>query len=302
VKKKIYIAGGAGMLGEAFNRQFGKDYELRVTDINQADPWIEFLDFRDYKAYRADVTSFNPDYLFHIGAHTNLEYCERNSTDAYATNTTSVEYAVSISNELNIPLLYIGTAGIFDGKKNGYDESDAPNPLGHYAKSKWLGEKCVAENKKDYLICRAGWMMGGGPAKDKKFVGKIMSQITEGRKELKIVNDKFGTPTYTNDFADNVKLLLEKEHWGLYNMACADQTSRMDVTKEILRILGKENEIGLTEVSSDYFRDEYFAPRPASEQLVNAKLNELQLNRMRDWRICLREYIRYYYSDNSRNN
>ena len=61
-------------------------------------------------------------------------------------------------------------------------ESDIPNPIGHYAKSKYLGEKYVIENTKDYLICRAGWMMGGGPKKDKKFIQKIMKQLKVGKK------------------------------------------------------------------------------------------------------------------------
>ena len=61
------------------------------------------------------------------------------------------------------------------------------------------------------MICRAGWMMGGGPAKDKKFIHKIMSQIKNGSNEIYIVNDKFGTPTYTLDFAKNMKLILTKK-------------------------------------------------------------------------------------------
>ena len=81
--------------------------------------------------------------------------------------------------------------------------------IGHYAKSKYLGEKYVIDNSKDYLICRAGWM-GGGMKKDKKFVKKIIKQIHDGKQKLHVVNDKLGTPTFTFDFADNTKLLIEK--------------------------------------------------------------------------------------------
>lgn len=285
------------MLGEAFYRQFNNGFELKVTDIDLNEDWISYLDFRDFNAYRNEVLSFQPDYLFHLGAHTGLEYCEKNIEDAYLTNTIAVENAVSISNELDIPLLYISTAGIFDGKKNTYDDWDAPNPMGHYARSKYMGEKFVVENKNKYFVCRAGWMMGGGPAKDKKFVGKILRQIKEGKKELNIVNDKFGTPTYTHDFARNVKTLLDQGFWGVYNMACAGETSRLEVTKEIIRILKKENEIRLHEVNSDFFKEEYFAQRPASEKLINVKLNLRQINIMRDWKVCLEEYLNTYYNE-----
>jgi dTDP-4-dehydrorhamnose reductase len=295
VKQRIYIAGGGGMLGEAFYRQFKKEYDCKVTDIDLNEPWISFLDFRDKDAYRADVLSFRPDYLFHLGAHTSLEYCEENKEDAYLTNTTAVEHAVNISNELDIPLLYISTAGIFDGRKVSYNDWDSPNPRGHYARSKYHAERFVVENKKEHLVCRAGWMMGGGPGKDKKFVGRIMEQIRSGRTKLNVVNDKSGTPTYTVDFANNVRSLLAKEQWGLYNMACSGETSRLEVAGEILRILKKEDEIVLNQVSSDFFKKIYFAPRPDSERLINAKLNGCNMNQMRDWKLCLEEYLFTYY-------
>ena len=137
--------------------------------------------------------------------------------------------------------------------------------------------------------------MGAGPKKDKKFIQKIMRQLKEGKKELWVVNDKDGTPTYTQDFAKNVKLLLEREYWGLYNMVCDGQTSRLEVAQELVHQLGLDREIKITEVPSDYYRDEYFAARPASERLVNRKLNLRGLNMMRDWRVALSEYLRDYY-------
>ena len=138
-------------------------------------------------------------------------------------------------------------------------------------------------------------MMGGGPRKDKKFVQKIMSQLKDGKRELFIVNDKLGTPTYTHDFAQNVKLLIEREFWGLYNMVCSGITGRYEVTLELIKVLKKENEIKITPVQSDYWKKEYFAQRPPSERLINKKLDLRGLNIMRDWRVCLAEYIKNYY-------
>jgi dTDP-4-dehydrorhamnose reductase len=295
--KKIFIAGCGGMLGEAFYQQYKDKYALRCTDIDTNDEWLSFLDFRDVNEYRRQVKDFAPDYLFHLGAYTDLEFCEKNQDETYITNTISVENAVFIANELNIPLLYISTAGIFDGKKELYDDWDTPNPLGVYARSKYMGERFVVENAKRYLVCRAGWMMGSGPAKDKKFIQKLMKQLKNGQEELFIVNDKDGTPTYTHDFTKNVMLLLEKEYWGLYNMVCGGQTSRFEVASELLKILDLTGKIKLTSVSSDYFKDIYFADRPPSERLINRKLNIRDINIMRDWRMALKEYINDYYKD-----
>ena len=293
--KKIYIAGCGGMLGEAFYRQFREDYNLKCTDLDVNSPWLSYLDFREFDEYRQDVWDFNPDYLFHLGAYTDLEFCEQNPDETYRTNTLSVENAVYIANILDIPLLYISTAGIFDGQKESYDDWDQPNPIGVYARSKYMGERFVVEHAHRYLICRAGWMMGGGPKKDKKFIGKLMKQLESGNKELFVVNDKNGTPTFTHDFAKSVKIQIEKEYWGLYNMACEGLTSRLEVGMEMVKILGLEKIIKITPVSSDYFRDVYFAARPPSERLEDRKLRIRGLNGMRDWPLALKDYLENYY-------
>jgi dTDP-4-dehydrorhamnose reductase len=291
------MAGSGGMLGQAFQGVFSVDYELRCTDKDVNEPWLDLLDFRDFDAYRKDVEAFKPDYLFHLGAHTDLEYCEENVHDAYLTNTTAVENAVYIANRLDIPLLYISTAGIFDGSKDTFDDWDLPNPLGHYARSKYAGERHVTSQARRHLVCRAGWMMGGGPRKDKKFIQKLMRQLKDGKKELAIVHDKLGTPTYTYDFANTVKALLEAEYWGLYNMVCEGVTSRLEVAHELLAVLGLSEKVAINEVSSDYFKKQFFAPRPDSERLINRKLALRGLNTMRDWRVALRDYVGSAYKD-----
>ena len=284
------------MLGDAFYKQFN-NYELKCTDIDVNENWLSYLDIRSFTDYRDDVIKFHPQYLFHLGAFTDLEYCELNPQDNYETNTQSVEYGVKIANELNIPILYISTAGIFNGKKDIYDENDTPDPMGHYAKSKYLAEKFVQNHAKKYLICRAGWMMGGGPRKDKKFIQKLISQIANGQDVLFIVNDKLGTPTYTHDFARNVKLLIEKGKTGLYNMVCNGKTSRVEVACELLNLLRLNGSVKISEVSSDFFQKEYFAPRPASERLINARLHKESLDVMKGWKTSLSDYISESYSD-----
>jgi dTDP-4-dehydrorhamnose reductase len=290
------MAGVGGMLGEAFHHRFAADYDILCTDKDVNAPWLSFLDFRDRDDYARRAEAFAPDYLFHIGAHTSLEYCEENPGDAYATNTLAVENAVWIANRLEIPLLYISTAGIFDGRQETYDDWDQPNPLGHYARSKYMGERFVAENAARHLICRAGWMMGAGPAKDKKFIQKLMRQLRGGATELKVVDDKLGTPTYTRDFAKQVKVLLEKEYWGLYNVVCEGVTSRLEVATRLVETLGLAKKVKIVPVGSDHFAKEYFAPRPPSERLLTSKLDLRDCNVMRDWRTCLDEYLAEFYA------
>ncbi|MDB9705242.1 sugar nucleotide-binding protein [Gammaproteobacteria bacterium] len=295
--KKIFMSGCGGMLGEAFYEVFKTSYQLKCTDIDLNEEWLSYLDFRNLDAYFSSVQKFMPDYLFHIGAHTDLEYCETNINDAYLTNTTSVENAVFVANSLDIPLLYISTAGIFDGKQDIYDDWALPNPICHYARSKYAGEQFVLQHAKFPIVLRAGWMMGGGPKKDKKFVSKILNQIKLGKKTLHIVNDKLGTPTYTYDFANNAKIIIENKLWGLYNLVCQGVTGRLEVAKRILSVCDLETKIEIIEVNSEHFTEDYFVARPNSERLINKKLQLRGLDQMRDWKICLDEYLTESYKD-----
>ena len=175
-----------------------------------------------------------------------------------------------------------------------YTDFDQPNPLGYYAKSKYEGELWVRRSIDRHFVIRAGWMMGGGPKKDKKFINKLFKQIKAGKKTLHVVDDKLGTPTYTVDFARGIQRLLESELYGLYNQVCGGSCSRYDVAVELIRLLSLEGQVKVEKVSSDFFKEEYFAPRPASEKLVTTKLDARKLNVMRDWKVCLAEYAEVY--------
>lgn len=294
---RLYLAGCGGMLGTAVHTVLSQENEVRTTDLDPSEPWLGRLDFRDLGAYAADVKDFGPEMLLHIGAHTDLEFCERNADDAYATNTLAVENAIVIANALEIPLVYISTAGIFDGGKPVYDDWDGPNPMGVYARSKYMGELAVQARVARHFIFRAGWMMGGGPKKDKKFVGKITRQIRDGAKVLNIVDDKLGTPTYTIDFAKNLAAMIRTEYYGLYNMACEGNTSRLEVATEIVKLMGLNDEVAIKAVSSDFFAQEYFAARPPSECMRNYKLQLRGMDMMKNWRVALDEYLRADYAE-----
>ena len=90
------------MLGEAFYKQFKDDYMLKCTDIDVNENWLSYLDFREFDTYSKDVVDFKSDWLFHLGAYTDLEFCELNEEDTYSTNTESVKHAVKIANDLDI--------------------------------------------------------------------------------------------------------------------------------------------------------------------------------------------------------
>ncbi|MBD3169551.1 MAG: sugar nucleotide-binding protein [candidate division Zixibacteria bacterium] len=287
---RIFITGCGGMLGKAVYEKFSAHCQVKATDIDINENWLEYADVRNYHATLKMAAEYSPDLIINLAALTDLEYCEKNPEESWKTNALGAENMAMISKKLKVPHVYISTAGIFDGEQEYYNDFDEPNPLSIYAKSKYYGEKYIHSKLERFFIFRAGWMMGGGIKKDKKFVNKIFKQIQAGNRTLYVVDDKLGTPTYTVNFADCMYQIVQTDLYGLYNMVCGGSCSRYDVAEEFVKLLGLENEIKIEIVDSGYFKTEYFAPRPASEKLVNLKLESRGINYMRDWRECLRDY------------
>lgn len=288
---RVLITGCGGMLGDAMYRTFVAAHgQVHATDLVLTEPWLSPLDVRELGDCERTFAEVRPGIVLHLAALTDLEYCETNQDDCWRTNALGAENVALLARRYDATMVYISTAGIFGGEKEEFHDFDRPNPLSHYGRAKYYGEQVVAAMVPRHFCLRAGWMMGGGPKKDKKFVNKIFQQIRSGARELRVVDDKFGTPTYTVDFARSVLFLVTTSYHGVYNHVCEGGGSRYDVAVEFVRLLGLADRVGVVKVGSDYYKESYFAPRPLSERLVNLKLNARRLNRMRDWRTCLAEY------------
>lgn len=294
---RVYIAGCAGMLGDAVYKALSGIASVKATDIDVIENWIEYADVRDCYAIREAVISFRPNIIINLAALTDMEQCEQEPENAWLTNALGTENLGLLANELDVPYVYISTAGIFGSEEEEHNDFEIPNPASVYAKSKFAGEIFVREHVRKYYVVRAGWMMGGGPRKDKKFINKIYKQIKAGATQLNVVDDKFGTPTYTHDFAHGLIKLLESDLYGVYNQACEGSCSRHEVALEFLRLLGLDEVVKVNKVSSDFFKKEYFAHRPRSEKLSNLKLKSRGLFVMRNWKVALAEYAGIYLDD-----
>lgn len=280
----ILVTGCGGMLGEAVWNELKDYHTVYASDCDVNEQWLHYLDVR----YPDQVNKFfrivKPNVVLHLAALTDMEYCELNPQHAYDVNFYGTLNVARATKDYNASLVYISSAGIFDGAKETYTEADTPNPLNVYAKSKYAGE-LVASCYIKSIIIRAGWMMGGGPKKDKKFVNKLVKQIRAGAKELFVVSDKLGTPTYTYELAKIIRLMVENQQYGIFHGACDGGGSRVDVARVLLENLGK-NDISLCEVKSDHFKREYFAKRPHSE-----KLTSIRIGAAPPWQDCLKDYI-----------
>jgi dTDP-4-dehydrorhamnose reductase len=263
--ERVFITGCGGMLGDAIYPHFSSLYR--------------------------------PDMVVHLAAETDLEYCESHPNVAKETNALATQTVAKLSEKYGATLIYISTAGVFDGLKTGpYTELDKPNPIMVYGQTKYEGELYALKYCRRTFVVRAGWMMGGGRRKEKKFIYKILQQVSNGSEEIYAVDDKWGTPTYAYDFASNLIHLLRTKKYGTYHMACEGRGTRYDVAKMLLQICNRPD-VKLTPVSSKFFKERYFAPRPRSEMMLNANLHKLGLNNMRPWGNSLRDYIEEYFHE-----
>ncbi len=277
---KVLVTGAHGMLGVDLCRVFSDRYSVHETDVDE-------LDIRDYDSVRRFVSDIDPQIIVHLAAMTDVDACEREPDLAYRANAIGTQNVVNAANAHDAILVYLGTGSIYGGSADRpYTEYDEARPISVYSRSKYEGEKYVLSTARKAFIVTAGWMFGGG-IQDKKFVRKII-ELARVREELKVVNDKFGSPTYTYDLARGILELLEWGRYGKYHMANSGYCSRYELAKKIMKLSGNL-ECVLTPVSSEEFP--LAAPRPRMEAIVNYNLMLLGRDMMRPWEAAMESYV-----------
>lgn len=286
---KALVTGANGMLGNDLCAELAlNNITVYATDIDKASSGIVYLDVADTYKIKSAIAEFRPDIVFHLAAETNVDKCEQETVHAYKVNTLGTENVALACLSYDIPMVYISTGSVFDGKKGApYTEFDEPNPVNIYARTKWEGEKIVQKLLNRYYIIRAGWMIGGAK-KDKKFVAKIV-ELLKTEKEIPVVTDKKGSPTFTRDFAKGIIELVSLERYGLYHMVNQGSCSRYEIAQKIVELTQKKG-VTIKPITSDSFP--LPAPRPDSEALENFKLNLLGICEMRSWQKALEDYIK----------
>jgi dTDP-4-dehydrorhamnose reductase len=282
---KVLVTGAAGMLGGDVCRILADRHEIYATDHASG---MEELDVSVPDEVFGVVRRVQPNLVIHLAAWTDVDGCERDPRRAYRVNSVGTQNVALACQERDIPLVYLSTIAVFGGDKpEPYTEFDTPAPQSVYSRSKHQGELIVQSLLRRYYIVRAGWMFGGDQ-RDKKFVGKIFWAARESA-ELRVVNDKFGSPTYTVDLARGLGRLIETDLYGVYHMVNPGGVpSRFEVASHVLDYAGITT-CRLVPVSSAAFP--LPAPRPRMEAGYNLHLELLGLNWMRLWTEALREYV-----------
>jgi dTDP-4-dehydrorhamnose reductase len=245
------------------------------------------MDVTDLSRVREVVGREQPDLVIHTAAHTNCDQGEQQPDLPYKVNLVGTWNIALACGDVGSQLAYVSSCGIFDGQKSSpYTELDTPNPLTQHHKSKVLAEQIVSQQIREHYILRPGWLFGGRADHERNFVAKRHREALASD-VLNSVSDRFGSPTYTVDFARAANRLIDARAFGLYHLGNQGACSRYDYVQGCLRALGRNNK--LLPVDSEQFPR--LAPVPVSEALENYFLRLRGFPPMRDWREAMNEYV-----------
>jgi dTDP-4-dehydrorhamnose reductase len=263
--KKIVILGKSGMLGNRMCDFYEKNENYTLFYFNK-----ETLDITNFKEVSINLQNIKPDILINCVAYTNVDEAENNREQAFLINAKAVLNLAEVCSKLNIKFVHFSTDYVFSGEnKDGYVEnSEDLKPLNVYGESKLLGEKYIQKvsEKSDleYYIIRTSWLFDDS---GKNFVNTIL-KLSKNKKELNIINDQFGSPTYTLDLIDFTDyLILKNYHSGIYHFSNSGCISWYDFAKKICEI--NNINIKINPVSSDFFKT--IAIRPEYSYLIDTK-------------------------------
>ena len=280
---KVFVTGSKGMLGTDLVNQL----KIENHDINAVD--IDNLDICDLNQVIESISDYKPDVIINCAAYTNVDRCETDIDNAYRVNSIGPKNLAIVSNQLDIPLLHISTDYVFDGETNKpYIEGDVTNPQSVYGKSKLFGEENVKNFTNKYFIVRTQWLYGKN---GKNFV-KTMLSLAENNSSLTVVNDQFGSPTYTKDLCEVICEIIKTKAFGIYHVTNSGICSWFEFTKCIMELAGTGTGVN---IQVNPCKTEEFprpAKRPKFSPLDNFNLKLCGFKQLRHFSEALKDYLK----------
>ena len=277
--KQVLVTGANGQLGNSIKRISPNFRGLKFVFTDVAD-----LDITNSEEVNTFFESNAFDYCINCAAYTAVDKAEEEVDKAFLINATAVKNLAKGCQTAGAVLIHISTDFVFDGtKRTPYTEEDTPNPISVYGKSKLLGEEYVQEICDRYFIARTSWLYS---EYGNNFV-KTMLRLAETRKQISIVNDQIGSPTYAGDLAEFILKVISSEStaYGLYHYSNLGAISWYDFAVEIFKQFGKDIDVQPIK-TKDY---PTAAKRPKFSVLKTEKANTDAAIQMKSWDVRLKE-------------
>lgn len=277
---KVLIFGADGMLGTDLVRVLKQQHQ--VVESLEKD-----LDITDNDKVKGLISSLGPDLVINAAAYTDVDGCEEYKEKAFAVNANGPKNLARSCSNNNIRMIHFSTDYVFDGNKESpYTEEDDTNPINVYGASKLEGETNIRTYLEDHVIIRTQWLYGRN---GKNFVNTML-KLFEKRSELKVVSDQYGSPTYTLDLANAVRVMTDEDvPAGIYNVCNNGYCSWFEFTCDIADKVENRG-ISIIPVTTKEFTRP--AKRPMNSRLDQSKFNKTVGHQVRNWKEALKSFLR----------
>ena len=276
---KVLVTGVKGQLGY----DVVKELEKRGLEAIGVD--IEEMDITDADSVRSVITESNPDAVIHCAAYTAVDAAEDNEAVCRKVNADGTQNIANVCKNLDIKMLYISTDYVFSGDgERPWEPEDPREPKSVYGKTKYEGELAIQNTLEKYFIVRIAWVFG---VNGKNFV-KTMLRLAEDHNELKVVNDQYGSPTYTYDLARLLVDMILTDKYGVYHATNEGICSWYEFACAIFKEAGLSTKV-LPVTSAEYGAK---ANRPYNSRMSKDKLTENGFEKLPTWEDALKRYIK----------
>ena len=290
---KVFVTGVGGQLGYDVIKELTKrGYECIGSDVCEVPYFQRYvkLDITDAQAVDRVISEVRPNAVIHCAAWTAVDDAEDVDKRELVRkiNVDGTQNIADACKKLGCKMMYISTDYVFDGQGTEPWKPDCKDykPLNVYGETKLGGERAVANTITTYFIVRIAWVFGQN---GKNFIRTMLSLANKGYKELRVVDDQIGTPTYTHDLARLLVDMIETEKYGYYHATNeGGYISWADFAEEIFKQAGKDVKVNRV-TTEEYGLSK--AKRPFNSRLDKSKLIENGFKPLPDWKDALRRYL-----------
>ena len=272
---KILVTGVKGQLGyDVVNELTGRGIEAVGVDIDE-------MDITDASSVDKEIS---PDAVIHCAAYTAVDAAEENQELCRRVNADGPRNIARVCKELDIKMMQISTDYVFAGEgDNFWKPEDEGRPQSVYGQTKYEGELAVRELLDKYFIVRIAWVFG---INGKNFV-RTMLNLAKTHDTIRVVNDQFGSPTYTYDLARLLADMVVTDKYGIYHATNEGTCSWYEFACAIFKEAGVD--VKVVPVTTEEYGAK--AKRPANSRMDNSKLTEKGFERLPAWQDALARYV-----------
>ena len=226
---KIIILGANGFIGRRILNRLYPSHQVLACSLHpdimpEEDYRFETIDMLDYAAMTTLLNDFQPEVMINASALSVVDYCEQHQEEAYAMNVTAVKHLAEYSRDHSCRLIHLSTDFVFDGTSSiAYTETDTPNPVNYYGKTKRWSEEVIGQLCTDYAIVRVEVVYGKPLPKQHGNIVHLVKNRLEHGQSIRVVSDQFRSPTWVEDIACAIEQLLSNQHQGIYHI-CGGET------------------------------------------------------------------------------